>query len=219
MEAILLAAGVGSRMKLTSPKQFVTILGKPRFTYSLEALKRSLNIEKIYLTCNASYLEDYKIIIDKYHIDNVECILGGTTRQESVFIALQYVKTGKVLIHEAARPLVSVDFIDEVIDDFKEDAVVPTIPINFSIVEGDNVVCRELNRSRLHNVQLPQVFNTDKLLAAHKLAIRDNYMTTEDGMLLFHYGGSVNLIRGRESNIKVTTNLDLAIVEKLLKLQ
>ena len=70
----------------------------------------------------------------------------------------------------------------------------------------------------MHNVQLPQIFDTGVLKEAHEKAAIDGYQSTEDGMLVFHYGNKVRFVPGRESNIKVTTMLDVEMVNKLLKL-
>ena len=218
MDAILLAAGVGIRMRLGYPKQFLKINGKPIFIYSLEILQKCKKFNNVFITCNKEYLEDYKSYIEEYHIKDTVCIIGGETRQESVKIALEYVKTDRVLIHEAARPLISVDFINDIIKEENEVAVIPTIPIKFTVAEGCEYMEKELNRERLHNIQLPQVFDTAILKSSHEKAVLDNYIATEDGMLVFHYGNKVKFISGRESNIKVTTILDVEVVEKLLKL-
>lgn len=219
MDAIILAAGVGSRMNLNIPKQFLKINGKPIFIYSLEVLRRVHSIENIIVTCNREHLDTYKQYSDDFGIENVTYIMGGKTRQESVYLGLQHIKTERVLIHEAARPLIAPDFVEYLISFEEEDAVVPTIPIKFTVSEGKEYMTKELDRSKLHNVQLPQIFNTKKLAEAHQKAIADNYHTTEDGTLVFHYGGKVRFVEGRESNIKVTTNLDIELINNILKFQ
>ena len=84
MDAILLSAGIGSRTGLKYPKQFLSINGKPMLVYSLEVLRRCKEIDKIVVTCTQDYLEVYQGYIEKYHINDVHCVLGGSTRQESV---------------------------------------------------------------------------------------------------------------------------------------
>jgi len=218
MDAIVLAAGKGIRMNIECPKQFLKINGKPCFIYTLEILNQCKKITNIILTCNDAYFEDYQKYILTYNIKNTKCVLGGNTRQASVYNALKYVNSTKVLIHEAARPLISVDFVEEILSYSEEDAVVPTIPISFTVAQGNQYMEKELDRSQLHNIQLPQLFTTRKLKIAHQSAIKDNYVATEDGMLVFKYGVKVRFIKGREANIKITTPLDIEIVEKLLKL-
>lgn len=219
MDAIILAAGSGLRMNSSTPKQFLRIKGKPLFIYSLELFNKCSFIEKIYITCNKEYMHLYNEFISMYDIKNAQCIEGGNTRQESVYKALSYVQTPKVIIHEAARPLIDLDFMNSIfLSDVDADAVVPTIPVKFTVAIGADFMESELNRSTLHNVQLPQVFNKETLFNAHKMALNENYETTEDGMLVFHYGGRVKFVEGRESNIKVTTQLDIVMIENLLKL-
>lgn len=218
MDAIILAAGSSLRMNSSTPKQFLRIKGKPIFIYSLELFNKCSFIDKIYVTCNKEFMHLYKEFISIYDIKNVECIEGGSTRQESVYKALSYVNTPKVIIHEAARPLIDSEFMNSIfLSDIDTDAVVPTIPVKFTVAIGNDFMESELNRSKLHNVQLPQIFNKEILLNAHKKALNDNYEATEDGMLVFHYGGRVKFVEGRESNIKVTTRLDIEMIENLLK--
>lgn len=218
MDAIVLAAGRGIRTQLGYPKQFLKIASKPCVISVLETLSKCPAIDHIWVTCCTDCMEQYLSYADMYQIHNVSFVEGGATRQESVCNALRHVTSDKVLIHEAARPLISVDFVEEILSYADEDAVVPTIPVSFTVAEGGAYMEKELERARLHNIQLPQMFSTGKLREAHKAAIRDGYRATEDGMLAFHYGVKVRFVPGRESNIKITTPMDVQMVEKLLKL-
>lgn len=218
MDVILLAAGLGKRTKLDLPKQFYKINGKPFLIYAIERLQQCEELEKIIVTCQPEYLDEYKRYVDEYDIPNVHYVIGGETRQASVYNGLKAVESSKVMLHEAARPLISKDFVFEIIEASKtEDAVVPTIPIKFTVARGGDYMTGELVRNELHNVQLPQVFNTQRLLDFHNRAIEEEYQVTEDGTLFFHYGGKVKFIEGRESNIKITTPLDIELVNDLLK--
>lgn len=217
MDAIVLAAGQGIRMHLGYPKQFMKISGKPCFIYVLEILDKCHEIENVYITCHKDYKEKYESYAEMYHVKKAKFIEGGRTRQESVYKALEYVSSEKVLIHEAARPLISVEFVNEIISFKGEEAVVPTMPISFTVAQGGEYMDNEIERAKLHNIQLPQIFTMSKLKQAHESAIKDGYKATEDSMLVFHYGTRVRFVPGRESNIKITTPLDVQIVEKLLK--
>lgn len=216
IDVILLSAGVGTRMGLNYPKQFMKVKGKPIFIYSLEVFSANPKIGKIILVCHPDCLDIYKKYVDMYHIPRVEYILGGSTRQQSVCKAIPYVSSSEVIIHEAARPMISQDLVNELLSAEKADAIVPTVPVKFTVIQGGEYMTGELDRALLHNVQLPQLFKTSVLADVHKKALLDNYHATEDGMMAFHYGYTVKLIPGRESNIKVTTPLDVEIVNNFL---
>jgi 2-C-methyl-D-erythritol 4-phosphate cytidylyltransferase len=141
---------------------------------------------------------------------------GGRTRQESVWNGLQKVKSRRVLIHEAARPFISKEFLLDLLAN-NEPAVVPTIPIPFSVAGGETYMEQELERSKLHNIQLPQLFDTEVLRRAHQKARQENFVAFEDGILVFRMGEKVRFVEGLENNIKITTPLDLVIAESLLK--
>lgn len=217
MDAILLAAGVGSRMGMSTPKQFYTINGKPFFIRSLELFENMDEIENVFLTIHPDFEELYKQHIDAFRITKAVIVIGGNTRQESVYLALQEVKSNLVLIHEAARPMISTNMVGSLFEYKNEDCVVPTIPIPFTVAIGDDYFEAPLDRSKLHNIQLPQLFQTELLKEAHQKAKEEKFPATEDSMLLHKYGGKVKFVLGSESNIKITTKLDLIIVNQLLK--
>jgi len=216
MDCIYLAAGIGKRLKKEIPKQFFKINGKPILIYALEVLEKVDWIENIYVTYNADYKELYEQAFSDYNISKVRLTEGGETRQESVFKALQKVNTEKVFIHEAARPLIFKSFIDNFMNFKNEVALVPTIPIPFTVSEGNEYMTGVLDRSKLHNIQLPQMFNTEVLKRAHLKAIEEKFEATEDSLLVFKYGNKVRFIEGYENNLKITTPFDIIIAEQLL---
>jgi len=212
MDCILLAAGIGQRMGEDIPKQFLRLNGKPIIIYSLEVLSKYELIKNIHITYNENYKDLYTGIIHDYNFPKCSLVQGGKTRHESVFLALQHVKSDRVLIHEAARPFISTDQITQLVKE-NESAVVPTIPIPFTVSSGQGYMTGELDRSQLKNIQLPQVFNVTDLGDAHEKAKAENYIATEDGILMYRAGYKVKFVSGYENNIKITTPLDLAIAE------
>ncbi len=217
MDCIYLAAGIGKRLKKEIPKQFFKIGGKPILVYGLEILEKIEWIDRILVTFNEGYKDEYLKIFRDYNISKVELVQGGSTRQESVYNALQKVKTENVFIHEAARPFIYQQFIESFREYLNEDAVVPVIKIPFTVSEGDEYMTASLNRNKLRNVQLPQMFKTDVLLKAHQNAIKDNFQATDDSSLVFNYGAKVKFIEGYENNIKITTPLDIIIAEQIIR--
>jgi 2-C-methyl-D-erythritol 4-phosphate cytidylyltransferase len=218
MEVVLLAAGLGKRMQIDKPKQFFTINGKPILAYSLEVFNSLSQLSKIILVCQPNHIEDYNKIIRDYNIKNVQIVLGGETRQQSVYNGLQKVTSDKVIVHEAARPLISKEFVIELVEAASKGthAIVPVLPVNFTVAIGEEQMEGILDRSKLRNIQLPQVFDTNIIKEAHEKAKKEAFQATEDSMLVFKYGGKVKFVRGRESNVKITTLYDVKMISNFL---
>lgn len=218
-EVILLAAGLGKRMRIDHPKQFFALDGKPVLAYSLEVFNK-LKLGKIVLVCQQDYLSYYQKIVQDYDIKNVELVMGGETRQESVKNGLAVINSDIVLVHEAARPLISEAFVDEVMAAVTQDVdgVVPVLPLNFTVALGRQTMENTLERSQLRNIQLPQAFKKKTLQKAHELATKEGFEATDDSTLVFHYGGKIKFIDGRESNIKITTLFDVKMISNFLSL-
>ncbi len=215
MDCIYLAAGLGKRFNHELPKQFFKLNGKPILIFALEVLEKIEWIENIYVTHNSDYRELYEKVFEDYNIAKVVLVEGGETRQESVSKALTHVNTSKVFIHEAARPFIFESFVSSFNNYLNEVAVVPTIPIPFTVSEGEDFMTGILDRKKLHNIQLPQLFDTQILRGAHEKAVEEGFEATEDSLLLFKYGHKVKFIEGTENNLKITTPLDIIIAEQL----
>jgi 2-C-methyl-D-erythritol 4-phosphate cytidylyltransferase len=151
----------------------------------------------------------------------VACVAGGTTRSESVNAAMAMVRTDVVVVHDAARPLVTAELVDAVIADLLSDddcqGVVAAVPVADTIkqVAREREVERTLDRSSLWAAQTPQAFRADALreaLGSTSLLAQ----ATDDAMLLERIGGKVVLHEAPPENIKVTTALDLRVAEILL---
>ena len=217
MDCIYLSAGIGVRMKEGQPKQFLTLLGKPIFIYALEILERIAEIERILLMYHPDYRDTYERYLERYNIAKVELVEGGSTRQQSVYNGLTLVRTQNVLIHEAARPFITPGLILDLMAFMAEEAVIPTIPIPFTVSTGGDYMDGILDRKRLHNIQLPQIFLSKAVLAAHERARSDRFEANEDGVLVFRNGGKVRFVPGSENNLKITTPLDMIIAEKMIR--
>jgi len=217
MDCIYLSAGLGARMKEKQPKQFLTLLGKPVFIYALEIMESLPEIERILLMYHPDYEALYRDYLERYNIARVQLVPGGETRQQSVYNGLQKAETDRVLIHEAARPFITRELLLDLMACPGEVAVIPTIPIPFTVSSGTEYMDGILERKTLHNVQLPQVFDRAVLLAAHDQARTEGFSANEDGVLVFRAGQRVRFIPGTENNIKITTPLDMIIAEKMVR--
>ncbi len=219
LDCIFLAAGIGKRMKKNVPKQLIRIGGKPILIYSLETLVKSGYFKNIIITYPEGYRQEYEKILSSYFVNDALkkfiLVKGGETRQESVFNGLKYVDTKRVLIHEAARPFLSLDLIKKVLS-YSDAAVVPVISIPFTVAGGDEFMKKIFKRDELKNIQLPQVFDTPILLESHQKAREDKLIFTDDSTLVFYYGNKVRFVPGEETNIKITTPTDLLLAERIL---
>ena len=146
---------------------------------------------------------------------------GGAERQESVYRGLLAVpeQAQLVLIHDAARPLVTEALISRVIKAARRTgAVVPGVPLKDTIkqIDEDCLVAKSLPRDRLVAVQTPQAFRHRLILKAHAKAAVDQFRATDDAMLVEQLGLPVETVLGDECNFKITTGLDLELARLLL---
>ena len=216
MDAIMLAAGRSTRIGPGQEKQLYRIGGKPMLIISLEKLLSHPGIDRAIITCPHGRVDNIEAIVTEYTLGPCKFIEGGETRQESVYLALQQVQSNRVLIHEAARPLLTVELISRVLEHPDEPAVVPTVDVPFTTSIGDKYMEGELDRARLRNIQLPQVFDTSILRKAHEDARANKSASTEDSMLVFRLGHPVRFVEGDIQNIKVTFPIDLKIAKELI---
>jgi 2-C-methyl-D-erythritol 4-phosphate cytidylyltransferase len=214
---IVLAGGIGKRIGRPFPKQFLLLGGKPLLIHVLEKARVIADIDTVVITCPEAHLEDTRRLIDNHGFDaRFRCIVGGGSRQESVFFGLGAVADcDSVIIHEAVRPLVTVDEFRALIA--AEDAnAMFGIPIPFTVLKGHDYVEDLLERDELVNVQLPQKFDRARLTAAHEAARRDGTSFTEDASLFFRYAGErVRILPGSDRNIKITLPTDIVTAEAI----
>lgn len=220
--AIIVAAGTGKRFG-SPDKVFTNLAGKPVLVWATEAFEKSEKIDKILLVTRKERFEAAENYFREFKISKVEKIVeGGDTRQDSVYRALKETPsdTDIVLIHDAARPLVSKALINRVIDSLvsEVDGVIPVQNLVDTIkwVKKGGVVGGTLNREILKAVQTPQVFWFKKLKRIYEKAYTKGYYGTDDASLVERFGGVVLTVEGEERNLKITTREDLRKLEMLI---
>ena len=214
---IVLAGGVGKRIGRPFPKQFLLLGGKPLIIHVLEKARAIPEIERVVITCPEAHLEATRELIANHGLGaKFSCIVGGTSRQESVYLGLLALGAlDSVIVHEAVRPLVTTAEFRALIETEDENAMYG-IPIPFTVLKGHDYVEGLLERDELVNVQLPQTFHLGKLLAAHEAARRDGTHFTEDAGLFFQYAGEpVRILPGSDQNIKITVPTDTVTAEAI----
>ena len=227
---LILAAGSGSRMgNADKPKQFLPIYGKPLMIHTIEAFEVHEEIDAIVIVTNQDYVDQVKVWCKQYDLLKVKAVVaGGNERQISVYNGLQAVKkiaksdNDIVVIHDAARPLISQSIITNNIKACEEfDAVDTVIQASDTIVhssDAQNIDSIPL-RKELYQGQTPQTFKLSLILNAHEEAIKNNLPdVTDDAKLVLSLGKPVHLVEGSKQNFKITTFDDLMMLKALLKI-
>jgi len=216
---ILVGAGKGKRMG-NKDKAFLLLNNKPILVYSLLPFEKSNLLDEIILVVRKNRINLAKDIINKYQFKKVKKIVsGGKRRQDSVCKGLCEIKSADVvLVHDVARPLISEDLINDLIQNAKKfGAAIPAIPIKDTVKEGDKFVKKTLDRKSLNIVQTPQAFKYEILRGAYESAKKSKFHGTDDASLVERLGYQIKMIPGSHKNIKITIPEDIIIAKNLLK--
>ncbi len=217
---ILLSGGKGTRFGKSTPKQYLMFAGKPMIVHSLENMEKIPEIQEIVVVCANDCISLIEGYIKNFHLKKkVIFAPAGESRQASVYNGLSKANFDNVIIHEAARPLVTTkDFCALV--ECENENVSYTYSIPYTVLKKDDkdFISSVLNRNELVNIQLPQKFNKQKLMKAHEQAKSENKTFTEDASLLYAYTGEeIFCLKGKTYNIKMTEYVDLLYGEMLLQ--
>lgn len=222
--AIIVAAGKGQRMGASKNKVYLELKGRPLLSYTLEAFLQCPSIQQLIVVVadGEDVICQQEVINNLEHQATVELCIGGATRQDSVFQGLQKASSSHpiVLIHDGARPLVSLALIQQVIDAAESfGAAIPGTPVVDSLkqVDEQHRIVGAPSRKNLYQVQTPQGFHYDLIHKALSLATKESQHFTDDAGAVAHYSDvTPKLIPGEATNIKVTTPFDLSLAEWLV---
>lgn len=211
---LIVAAGRGARAGGSVPKQYAPLLGKPILRWTLEAFSKHPKVDLIQVAIGPNDQALYETTIAG--LDLLPVLAGGATRQHSVMHgleALAHRKPDYVLIHDAARPLVSSKVIDNVIAalDGGADGAVPHVPVADTLRRRENGKWIAVPREGLLRAQTPQGFQFQPIFEAHRRFSKENL--TDDMALAELAGLQVIDVAGEDLNMKVTTPDDFAIAE------
>lgn len=212
VNAIIPAGGTSSRFG-KSNKLLEKIGEKEVIKYTVEAFEKS-NIDEIIICANIAIIDDLKKILND--CKKVRIIEGGASRQESVFNGIKACECDYVLIHDAARPMITTDLINTAIDEvvFKNALTVATKTIDTIKEVVDGKIVKTIDRSKLYNTQTPQAFKYDLIKDAHEKLSGQNF--TDDAGMLEALGQTVYILNGSYKNIKITTQNDIDIAKVYL---
>lgn len=213
---VLLSAGKGMRFGSVTPKQYLLLAGKPIIMHTLERVDQLDDITEIVIVCGKEYVSTIQNFLKQYAIKKeIIFVYGGASRQESVFKGISMAKEENIILHEAARPFVSIEDYKTLIACDKNN-VTYSYDIAYTVLKKDknNTITETLNRAELVNIQLPQKFVKKDLIYCHEQAILEKKSFTEDAGMLVHYLNlPVYCLKGKSYNIKITEHIDLLIGE------
>lgn len=219
--AIIAAGGSGSRMGLDFNKIFLDVDDKPILAYTLDVFEFSDCIDNIILVCKEADRSLCEAIIKRFAYTKVKTIVqGGSTRQESIRNGLSAVPSCSdiVLIHDAARPLVTEEMLKLSIEAARKNgaAAVGVSPVDTVKRIQNDTICETIDRNSLILIQTPQTFQKDLLIEAHETARKNHQLVTDDCALLELMGKTVKVVRGSKFNIKLTTPEDYEMISAYL---
>ena len=210
--AILVAAGSGSRFGAETPKQFLTLAGKPVMRHAAETLAEAVDL---LLPVGDAVAID-PVLAGLAHLPTVP---GGATRQDSVRAGLEALASHApdvVLVHDAARPLIPMGTIPALLAALEHaPGAIPAVPVADTLKRGaDSRILETVSRAGLFRAQTPQAFQFEVLLRAHRAP--GTAEATDDASLLEAAGQTVLLVPGAEDNIKLTYPKDLERLERAM---
>jgi 2-C-methyl-D-erythritol 4-phosphate cytidylyltransferase len=221
--AIIVAAGSGVRLGSGVPKAFVKIGGRTMLSYSLAAVGQVNSIGEVVIAVPEGFESAARAEAAAAGLGAaVKITPGGIERQDSVRIALGLTSAESelVIVHDAARPLATPAIFEACIAAAaRAGGAIAAIPVADTlkrIADSDRTIAATVARTGLWQAQTPQAFRRDLLLAAHRRAVSEGIVATDDADLVERTGVRVEVVEGSTANIKVTTPSDLAIVEAII---
>jgi 2-C-methyl-D-erythritol 4-phosphate cytidylyltransferase len=219
--AIIVAAGAGVRLGSGVPKAFVKIGGRTVLSYSLGAVGQVNSIGEVVITVPEGFESSARAEAAAAGLGvPVKITPGGVERQDSVRIALGLTSSESelVIVHDAARPLATPAIFQACMAAAaRAGGAIAAIPVADTLkrVEG-GAIAATVARAGLWQAQTPQAFRRAVLVAAHRRAVSEGIIATDDADLVERTGVRVEVVEGSTANIKITTLSDLAIVEAII---
>jgi 2-C-methyl-D-erythritol 4-phosphate cytidylyltransferase / 2-C-methyl-D-erythritol 2,4-cyclodiphosphate synthase len=213
---LIVAAGSGSRAGGDLPKQFRLVAGEPMLRHSYAVFNAHPSITETFVVIGEGQEEMTKEALAGMPLPAL--ITGGASRRNSVRNGLEAINdqggADYVLIHDAARPYVSMRVIDDLIEALATTAgAVPVLPVIDSVAYGSDIMGSTVPRENLNRIQTPQAFHFADIHSAHKKwdEAKD---ASDDARMLMYYGGEVALVKGEEALAKFTFSEDFSTLKR-----
>lgn len=223
--AVIVAAGRGTRAAGATglPKQYAALAGRTILAHTVAAFAAHPRIARVLVVRHADDLDLYEAAVDAKAPKMLPSVPGGATRQDSVRAGLEALVAagvGKVLIHDAARPFVSAEIIDRVLDALgRAAAAIAAEPVADTLKKADasGNIAGTVDRAGLWRAQTPQGFVYTTALELHRRAAAEGrHDFTDDASLAEWAGIPVALVTGSSRNTKITTREDLEMADRLM---
>jgi 2-C-methyl-D-erythritol 4-phosphate cytidylyltransferase len=216
---LILAGGIGQRMNMDIPKQFIPVIGKPVLMHTISRFREYDPRVQIIVVIPRDHIPLWKDLCTEFNFKiEHQIVRGGKERFYSVKQGLSRVPDDAlVLIHDGVRPLVSRDTIDRVVKTAeKKGNAIPYIDIVHSIRKVANGKSKAIDRSKLKIIQTPQGFHSTIIKQAYARRYRKSF--TDDAGVLEAMGHEINLVKGNNKNMKITSSTDIHLVECLMSI-
>jgi 2-C-methyl-D-erythritol 4-phosphate cytidylyltransferase len=223
MHLLIPAAGMGRRMGSDRNKLLLRLQDKPLLAWTLLAAEASGTISWIGIMGQSSDFPDFKEIIAELKLTKpILLVIGGNTRQESVYNGLQALpsEAERVLIHDGARCLATPELLDRCSEALQTcQGLIAAIPVKdtIKVVDETKTIRATPDRRNLWAAQTPQGFEVELLKHCHERGRKLGWEVTDDAALFEKCQLPVKIVEGEETNLKVTTPVDLAIAEFILR--
>ncbi len=217
------AAGSGRRMGSDRNKLLLPLLGRPIIAWTLLAAESAAAVGWIGLICQPQDQPDLRHLVTTLALSKpVQFITGGVSRQESVYFGLQALPGAatQVLIHDGARCLATADLFNRcAVALATHQGLIAAVPVKdtIKVVDSDRKIATTPEREHLWAAQTPQGFNVELLKQCHNQALTQGWSVTDDAALFEKCQLPVHIVSGEETNLKVTTPVDLSIAEFILR--
>lgn len=221
--AIFPAAGQGKRMGMKVNKIFLSLGEKTVLYHTLHTFSECKMIDELVVVASPEEVTVVRELLKTMDgLKPWQVVAGGVERQYSIANALQVIHpdTNIILVHDAARPLISTKIIEKVIEETRQyGATITAVRAKdtIKVVDENGIVIDTPQRSGLWAVQTPQGFQGDILKAAYQKAREDDFLGTDDASLVERMGKKVKVVEGDYTNIKITTPEDLIMAESFIK--
>lgn len=217
--ALIVFAGVGSRINSPIPKQFIRIKDKELVAYTIDTFNNSTLIDEIILVTHKDYEEHVKNMVKKYNYNKVKhIIVGSSTRQKSVekgLVYTNYSDEDNILIHDGDRPLVSEEIIKRNVDGLNEFKAVCTYIFHKDALDNvSNSGRKTFMAGENVDIQTPQSFKYGLIKRLH-VEYRDEEFSDDIGISEKELK-RIAYVKGDKTNFKVTTDIDLEVFKNMI---